>query len=546
MSSAADYEVVDSEKPITLANVRPFEDFVRMGRYCYLILIFSEFLLLSGAGNMVYMVYAGAAPRSVSCVGSNFTIEDVCKQGLNHRELTDCELKIDYEFKSINVEFEYVCKETALVKSSISVQMTGVLVGTLLFGSLSDRFGRLKILMFSFSMTSFVSIFCSFSTSLTMFTVLRTILGFFTGGVIGTYGVYKMEQIPKKHRFWVATVIAWAPNFIFINAIAFLANDWRTFQQIIFAISCPAFVLYFYVYESPRWLIQRGRISEAREVMQNIQRIDRANDLKKEEMEKMLDVEYQKHLAKEGKMKNYTIRHLFYTPSMALATVVLCSGVFFTSMINYGLVFNMESLAGSLFLNSVIMGLLRWFINIITGVLDYKYKVVGRKLVHFVSQATIAFSLGSIATIYYFDIHEEYKGFIRWSTIIATATTSQIFISKTILAMEFYPTVVRNSALAFKSTCSRVGTICAPQLFILAASTLTIPYTILFLMATADTIFFQITLPETKGRALPENLPPKRRKKSGLDEEEKMIPAPKNSLMYPLTTTKSEETDSKL
>ncbi|CAI4231853.1 unnamed protein product [Auanema sp. JU1783] len=544
--STADPKIVELDKVLPLSKIRSYDDFVRMGRYCYLILIFSEFILLSGAGNMVYMVYAGAAPRSVSCVGSNFTIEDVCKQGLNHRELTDCELKIDYEFKSINVEFEYVCKETALVKSSISVQMIGVLVGTLLFGSLSDRFGRLKVLMFSFTMSSLASLLCSFSTSLSMFTILRTILGFFTGGVIGTYAVYQMEQIPKKHRFWVAAIIAWAPNYILINGIAYIAKDWRTFQLLILATSCPAFLFCFYVYESPRWLIQRGRISEAREIMQNIQRLDQVDDLKKEEMEKMLDAEYQEQVASEGKLKNYNMCHLFHTPSMALSTTVLCSGKFFTSMVNYGLVFNMESLAGSLFLNSVLMGMLRWVLNILTGLLDYKYKGLGRKPVHLLSQMTTAFSVGSAALIYYFEVEEDYKGFIRYAAIIAISTASQVFITKAVVSVEYYPTVVRNSALAIQSVSSRVGTICAPQLFILAASTMTIPYSILFLMATLDTIFFQITLPETKGRALPENLLPKRRKKSGLDEEEKMIPVPKNSFMYPLTTTKSEETDSKM
>lgn len=60
-------------------------------------------------------------------------------------------------------------------------------------------------------------------------------------------------------------------------------------------------------------------------------------------------------------------------------------------------------------------------------------------------------------------------GSIDISTIDLLICSPQIFITKSILAMEFYPTVVRNSALALKSTCSRIGTICAPQLFILVS-----------------------------------------------------------------------------
>ncbi|KIH58760.1 hypothetical protein ANCDUO_11028 [Ancylostoma duodenale] len=297
-----------------------------MGNYCILILVVSEFILLGGAGTMIYMIFAGSAPR-VSCRGSNFTIKDVCRSKIKISSLTDCELDIQYEFKSLNVElsneqlyltdnaniperlstflsnlpnasmFGYLCAETAYVKSSISVQMVGVLIGTLLFGYTSDRFGRKTTLVGSFIMTSVMGLASSFSTSLFMFTVLRTILGFFCGGLLGAYGVYKMEHIPKKHRFWVATIIAWAPNYILLNVIAYLSHDWRTLQRVLVLIGSPALILFFFVHESPRWLIQKGKIEEARAVLQKIQRLDGAADAKKDEMEKMLDVTYQSYMA---------------------------------------------------------------------------------------------------------------------------------------------------------------------------------------------------------------------------------------------------------
>lgn len=41
---------------IPMKNV---DDFLKMGNYCYLILIIAEFFLLAGAGNMIFMVFAG-------------------------------------------------------------------------------------------------------------------------------------------------------------------------------------------------------------------------------------------------------------------------------------------------------------------------------------------------------------------------------------------------------------------------------------------------------------------------------------------------------
>ncbi|CAJ0604407.1 unnamed protein product [Cylicocyclus nassatus] len=487
---------------ITRSLEKTVDDFLKMGNYCFLILFISEFILLGGAGNMIYMIFAASAPR-ISCHGSNFTIENVCRKYPNLSSLPDCELEIQYEFKSLNVEFEYYCSQGHWVKSSISVQMGGVMLGTIFFGIMSDRYGRKRCLVIAFIISAILSIICSYSTSLIYFTAARSILGFFNGGLLGTYGVYKLEHIPKKHRFWVMTIIAWAPNFILLNGIAYLAHDWRTFQRVLVLISSPALVLFFFVHESPRWLIQKGRIEEARKVLQRIQQIDRQKETKREEMEKMLDVASQKMQAQEEKLKNYTPRHLFYTKEMAIATIVYCVGLFMVSMVNYGLIFNIESLAGSFFLNSILIGSIRWAINIVFAILDYKIKSLGRKIIHLMAQSTIAMCFLVISLTFIFDLDEKYATVIRVATITASATSSQMYITKHISGMEFYPTVVRNTAMAFKSTFSRVGTVIAPLLFLLPW--VSVPYVILTFFAAADAIAFQLLIPETKGKPLPED-----------------------------------------
>ena len=68
---------------------------------------------------------------------------------------------MEYEFKSIGIEvilmessiknplqFGYLCDDAKKVKQSISVQMFGVLLGTIACGTLSDMFGRLRVGLF--------------------------------------------------------------------------------------------------------------------------------------------------------------------------------------------------------------------------------------------------------------------------------------------------------------------------------------------------------------------------------------------------------------
>ncbi|EFO12940.2 hypothetical protein LOAG_15591, partial [Loa loa] len=87
-----------------------------------------------------------AAPTIKSCgshkFDSSMSSTDICKQiyALNGNET--CKPELEYDFMSMNVEFEYVCHNSKYVKHSISIQMIGAVVGSLIFGQLSDLYGR--------------------------------------------------------------------------------------------------------------------------------------------------------------------------------------------------------------------------------------------------------------------------------------------------------------------------------------------------------------------------------------------------------------------
>ena len=66
---------------------------------------------------------------------------------------------------------------------------------------------------------------------------------------------------------------------------------------------------------------------------------------------------------------------------------------FCTAIIAYALMFNMEKLSGSLYLNNVIYGIIRYSFNLSFGVADYKIPTMGRKLVHRISVSFVAFML---------------------------------------------------------------------------------------------------------------------------------------------------------
>jgi len=109
--------------------------------------------------------------------------------------------------------------------------------------------------------------------------------------------------------------------------------------------------------------------------------------------------------------------------------------------------------------------------------------------------------------------------------VVATATIGKMFIAAAFAVIynysaEIYPTVLRNTGIGFSSLFARIGSICAPQIHLLAYyadSWLPIVIYGSFALGAAVTDFF---LPETRGRALPETLedtlrlarPPSKRK----------------------------------
>ncbi|CAJ0587957.1 unnamed protein product, partial [Mesorhabditis spiculigera] len=334
MASQPILSMLDAE-PLVDDKSKPrrttLDDYVHLSWYCFRVLLFAEFVLLSVMGNMVYMVYAGAAPRRVSCLQDDAYIENICKMNISHRELTNCTYETEYEFRSVQIDFEYFCGDSSYVKSSISAQMLGVLVGALCFGHLSDKYGRKKVLMYCFLLCIVFQVATVFARTLWMFTVLRAIVGFFNGGQM-------------------------------------------TFQIALVIVSFPALLISFFLYESPRWLLGRGRIAEAEHILLNIQRIDGKTE-HREELTSLLQAEFEKAEAREKKQQNYSIIDLFSTQKMAAVTSTLCMGMLFTSMINYGLMFNLEKLSGSIYLNSTYLGGLRWILNSTLGYFDYKLRL---------------------------------------------------------------------------------------------------------------------------------------------------------------------------
>ena len=110
----------------------------------------------------------------------------------------------------------------------ISIQMTGLLVGGILWGVLGDKKGRLSVLFASILLYSVANILNGMVTSIPQYVVLRFIAGVGLAGELGAGITLVSELLPKEKRGVAAAMIA---SFGILGAVtAFLLSrvfDWR-------------------------------------------------------------------------------------------------------------------------------------------------------------------------------------------------------------------------------------------------------------------------------------------------------------------------------
>jgi MFS transporter, putative metabolite:H+ symporter len=159
----------------------------------------------------------------------------------------------------------------------ISAGFLGQLVGALLFGWVSERFGRMTAMVWSIAIFGVMSLVCAFAWDYDSLVAFRTIQGIGLGGEVPVAATYISEITRAKGR----------GRFVLLYELVFpvglvgasLAGLWivpRFGWQYMFVLGAIpamlALVLRRLLPESPRWLAVRGRNAEAERALALIER----------------------------------------------------------------------------------------------------------------------------------------------------------------------------------------------------------------------------------------------------------------------------------
>jgi putative MFS transporter len=180
-----------------------------------------------------------------------------------------------YMLPGVAAEFHLSPTQAGFLASSVFI---GMFVGGIVVGALADRFGRKYTLMFAVGTYGLTSLMAVFATDIQTLTLVRMLQGFGLGAEVPLVFTYLAEFLPARHRgLLMASIVAFwqAAGFVAaLSAIYIVPNyGWRGLFMFSAIPAAIVFVLVTRLPESVRFLVARGRMDQARRVVERFSRL---------------------------------------------------------------------------------------------------------------------------------------------------------------------------------------------------------------------------------------------------------------------------------
>ncbi|XP_045406703.1 solute carrier family 22 member 5 isoform X1 [Lemur catta] len=438
--------------------------------------------------------YRLAAIANFSALGLEPGRDVDLEQLEQERCLDGWEFSRDVYLSTIVTEWNLVCEDDWKAPLTISMFFVGVLVGSFVSGQLSDRFGRKKVLFATMGMQTGFSFLQVFSKNFEMFIVLFVLVGM---GQISNYVaafVLGTEILSKSVRIVFCTLgvcIFYAFGYMVLPLFAYFIRDWR---MLLLALTVPGVLcvaLWWFIPESPRWLISQGRFEEAEVI---IRRAAKVNGTPAPST--IFDPSELQDLSSK-KQPSHSILDLLRTRNIRIVTIMSIILWMTISVGYFGLSLDTPNLHGDIYLNC--------FLSAVVEVPAYVLAwLLLRHLPRRYSMATALFLGGSVLLFVQLvppDLYYLATALVMVGKFGVTAAFSMVYV----YTAELYPTVVRNMGVGVSSTASRLGSILSPYFVYLGAYDRFLPY-ILMGSLTILTAILTLFLPESFGTPLPDTI----------------------------------------
>ncbi|CAL4133749.1 unnamed protein product, partial [Meganyctiphanes norvegica] len=438
-------------------------------------------------------------PENASCIPEDFDEDKTVKC---HKWVYDTSL-----FQSSTVsDFDLVCDRAYLSPLASTCYMAGMLVGSIVLGDISDRFGRKVALIISVLLIGVSGILSAVSPNIIMFLITRVFTGMGGVALFATVFILAVEFVGAEYRTFCGILIEipFALGEATVGVLAMGIRDWRWLQA---AITAPFFLCityWWFMPESVRWLISKGRNAEAVKIIEKAAKVNKATLPK--ELLQIPDDKFEEDIAvisskadllnPQEKQRSKTVLDLLRTPNMRKRSINLFFCWAVCTLCYYGLSQNAGNLGGDIFLSFI----LTMLIEIPSYIFCW---LVLDSLVRKNSFSFLTFLAFEIKFL--FEIKFQVEWLMLTLSLVGKFGMSAAFAIIYVYSAEIFPTDYRSVGIGACSMFARVGGMLAGPIASLSEFYQSLPLLIFGLLSIISGLLV-VFLPETVGCELPLNL----------------------------------------
>ena len=386
---------------------------------------------------------------------------------------------------------------------TVAIALIGTIIGSMLAGVPGDRYGRRSSLKFMAILYLISAIGCAFAWDWISLLIFRFVGGLGIGGSSVLGPMYIAEISPAKWRgrlvgFFQLNVVAgillaYFSNYL-IGASVGGTSDWRWMLGVSSVPALLFLLMLLFIPESPRWLVQKSRIAEARSTLEQIGEENIDSELNK--IVKSVDVEH-------GHGREALFQSKYMTPILLAVSIAMFNQLSGINAILYYLN-DIFSRAGFSKVSGDLQAVLIGFTNLIFTILAMSIiDRVGRRTLLLIGSLGMAVCLGGVAAVFF---SNHFENLLVWLLIgfIAFFGFSQgaviwVFIS------EIFPTRVRASGQSLGTfTHWFMNGLISWSFPVIASYSRGIPFVVFAIMMVVQFFVVLLVFPETKGVSLEE------------------------------------------
>uniref|UniRef100_A0A8C3WZQ4 Solute carrier family 22 member 12 n=1 Tax=Catagonus wagneri TaxID=51154 RepID=A0A8C3WZQ4_9CETA len=362
---------------------------------------------------------------------------------------------------TIVTEWDLVCDSQALKPMAQSIYLAGILVGAAVCGQASDRFGRRRVLTWSYLQMAVSGTAAAFAPTFPVYCLFRFLVAFAAAGVLMNTSTLLMEWTSAQARALVMTLnsLGFSCGQVLTAAVAYGVRD-RALLQL--TISAPVFLSFMYSWwlaESAQWLLITGRLESG---LRELQRVAAVNG--KRAVGDALTIEVLLSAMREELSVGQapaTLGTLLRTPGLGLRTWVSTLCWFAFGFTFYGLALDLQALGSNIFLPQVLIGVAEIPAKIGTLLLLSR---LGRRPTQVASLV-----LAGLCILANMLVPHEMEALRSALAVLGLSGVGAAFTCITVYTGELFPTAIRMTAVGLGQMAARGGAILGPPVRLLGA-----------------------------------------------------------------------------